>query len=178
MLELYLKIGTINKNVIKVNDDKLPIKRCQSLVHHSHERNRHIGQSKWHNHPLIQPLLSFKHRFPLITRSNANLMISTLQIKICEHRHTTSWSSKSSNHGIGNLYCTMILLIAWLSIHILHEPSFLGVKGAGTAHGLRLSRIYPFKSNSSTWRLNSSYALGLFLWWGLFGNVALGTKSI
>lgn len=37
---------------------------------------------------------------------------------------------------MGKRYLTMILLIARLSMHIRQVPSFLGVRSAGTAHGL------------------------------------------
>ncbi|PRQ22220.1 hypothetical protein RchiOBHm_Chr6g0247871 [Rosa chinensis] len=59
-------------------------------------------------------------------------------------------SSMSSNLGIGKRYLIVILLMALLSTHILHVPSFFGVKSTGTAHGLMDSRINPFCNNSST----------------------------
>lgn len=55
------------------------------------------------------------------------------------------WSSRSSNRGMGKQYLTVILLIALLSTHIRHEPSFLGMSKAGTAQGLRLSRRNPLR---------------------------------
>ena len=44
---------------------------------------------------------------------------------------------------MGNLDLIVILLMARLSTHILHVPSFFGVKSAGTVQGLRLSLITP-----------------------------------
>ena len=89
MLEVYLKTGTMDKNVIKVNDDKLTDKRSQGLIHHPHESAWRVGQPKWHDHPLIQPFSCLKRHFPLITRPNANLIITTLQIHLCKHCRTT-----------------------------------------------------------------------------------------
>lgn len=40
--------------------------------------------------------------------------------------------------GTGNLYLTVILWMARLSIHKRLEPSFLGASRAGMTHGLRL----------------------------------------
>ena len=45
-------------------------------------------------------------------------------------------SNISSSLEIGNRYLMIILLMARLSTHILHEPSFLGVGNARTAHRL------------------------------------------
>jgi len=58
----------------------------------------------------------------------------------------------------------VILLIAFLSVYILHVPSFLGVNNAGTAHGLMLSLTTPLLMSSVTYStlhvvLDSSYKL-------------------
>ena len=49
-----------------------------------------------------------------------------------KHLHPTIWSIISLSLGLVNPYFIVILLIALLSIHILHDPSFLGVKRART----------------------------------------------
>ena len=72
----------------------------------------------------------------------------------------------------------MILLIALLSTHILIEPSFLGTSRAGTAQGLRLSRIKPLPSSSSTCLCTSWVSCGFMRYAGLFGRVAPGMRSI
>ena len=74
-----------------------------------------------------------------------------------------NWSSMSSNHGIGNLYPTMISLMARLSIHMRQLPSFFGISKAGTKHGLNLSWIIIFFSNSSIFYLKISLSFGLIL---------------
>jgi len=55
-----------------------------------------------------------------------------------------NWFSMSSNHGIGNSYPIMILLMMRLSIHIHQLLSFFGVSKVGTSHGLKLSWINLF----------------------------------
>ena len=62
----------------------------------------------------------------------------------------------SSSLGIGNQYLIVILLIARLSTHIYHDPSFFVVSRVGTPQGLKLSRIKPLVSNSSTCLFNSA----------------------
>lgn len=73
---------------------------------------------------------------------NSNLMIATFKINLLEKMVArVIISSISSRLGIGNLYLTMILLVAQLLTHILLVPSFLGVNSAVTAQGLKLSRM-------------------------------------
>ena len=54
----------------------------------------------------------------------------------------------------------VIILIARLSIQILQELSFLGVRIARTAQGLTLSLISPFSRSLSTCICNSACSLG------------------
>ena len=51
----------------------------------------------------------------------------------------TIMSNKSSSLGMGNLYLTVIRLMARLSTHILQLPSFFGKSNASTTYGLNLS---------------------------------------
>jgi len=57
---------------------------------------------------------------------------------------------------MGNLYLTVIRLMAQLSTHILQLPSFFGMNNAGTTQGLKLYLIKPFCINSSTCLLSSA----------------------
>ena len=77
-----------------------------------------------------------------------------------------------------NLYFTVILLIAQLSTHIRHQPSFLGVRRTDTAHGLMLIYIHPCSRSSATCRRISSLSFGLIQYAGLFGRLAPGIRSI
>ncbi|EOY33325.1 Uncharacterized protein TCM_041283 [Theobroma cacao] len=79
---------------------------------------------------------------------------------------------------MGKRYLIVILFMARLSTHILHEPSFLGANKAGQAQGLLLSRTRPFSNNSSTCLCTSARCIGGILYAGRFGNAAPGTKSI
>lgn len=69
-------------------------------------------------------------------------------------------SSMSSDLDMGYLYLIVILLIAWLSMHMHHAPSFLGVRRAGNAHGLILPLTKPFLIQSVI-LCNSSCSKGL-----------------
>ena len=69
----------VNQDIVKLNYHKLSNKWFQYLIHKPHESVGSIGQSKRHHHPLIQPLLSY---LPLISRSDTNLVIPTLQIQL------------------------------------------------------------------------------------------------
>jgi len=88
-------------------------------------------------------------------------MIPTLQVNVKEAPAIIS--SMSSNQGIEKRYLIVILLMARLSTHILHDPSFLGVYSASIAQGLKLSRINPFCNNSHTCLCNSACSLGFIL---------------
>lgn len=59
-------------------------------------------------------------------------------------------SSVTSTQPVGKRYLTIMWLMAWLSIHILQFPFFLGTRSAGTAQGLTLGLIKLLISNCST----------------------------
>ena len=74
-----------------------------------------------------------------------------------------STSIMLSKHGIGNQYLMVILLIALLSVHILHVLSFLGDNNVGTTQGLMLSLTKPFFISYVTCQLSSACCVGLIL---------------
>lgn len=88
-----------------------------------------------------------------------------------------NWSSKYDKRGIGNLYLIAILLIAPLSTHNCHEPSFWGASKAGTMHELRLGWMWPL-SRLCICVCKASYSFGLILKWGKLGKVLSGIKSV
>ena len=73
---------TVNQDIVKINYHKLSNKWFQYLIHKSYESAGSIGQSERHYHPLIQPLLCLKSCLPLISRSDPNLVIPTLEIQL------------------------------------------------------------------------------------------------
>lgn len=80
--------------------------------------------------------------------------------------------------GNENLYMIVISLIGQESIHILYCPLFFGANTRGTTHGLRLSQINPFCTNSCICLYNSLPRINS-IWWMIFvssGN-PLGTLS-
>lgn len=54
---------------------------------------------------------------------------------------------------------------------------FFGVSSAGTAHGLKLSRMKPLSSNIWICCWNSLYSVGLIRYVGMLGRVALSIRS-
>ena len=66
-------------------------------------------------------------------------------------------------------YLMVILLIALLSTHMHHEPSFFDMRRALTTHGLVLSLNNPLVISSLTCHCSSSFSFGLicvvwFVW--------------
>lgn len=91
------------------------------------------------------------------------LQRSTLE-NICAPCNTSNISSK---RGMGKRYFTVNA----------HAPTSIFFRSAGTAHGLKLSRINPLSSRSWTWHWSSLCSVGLILYAGIFGRVAPGIKS-
>ena len=89
----------------------------QHLRHHSHESTWRICQPKWHHQPFKQAIRGFKRCLPFISRSHSNLVIPLLKSILENNLAQDKQSNISSNLGIGNLYFTVILLIALLSTH-------------------------------------------------------------
>ena len=151
------------KSVIKVYHYEFIDKWPKQLSHHSHEGVKSIEQSKEHNQPFIQSILSFKGSLSFIFWLNSNLVVPTLRSILEKIVAPDIKSIISSKWGMGKRYLTVILLIARLSTHIRHVPSFFGAKSVRTAHGLKLSLMNPLSSNSSTCRYNFACSVGFIL---------------
>ena len=76
---------TKHKDIIKIYDRKLPKKGLQDLIHESHERVWGIAQTERHNEPFVKPLTGLIRYFPFVTRSNSDLVIAELEIKLREN---------------------------------------------------------------------------------------------
>jgi hypothetical protein len=163
MIHVIHRVATINKNIIKIDDDKFSDKRFQYLIHESHESAWCIRKTERHHHPLVKSLFSLEHSFPFISRSYTNLVISTLQVNFRKKiLAPDSISNMSPIRGIGNRYFTVILFIARLSTQICQLPSFFGTSRVGTMHGLILSRKCPFRINLSTCSCKIAFSFGSF----------------
>ena len=80
MLNMCLMVKAMDKDVIKVDDDKLYDERVECLVHYPYECARSIRQPKQYQQPFIEPFSSFECGLPLITNPHPNLVVPTLQI--------------------------------------------------------------------------------------------------
>ena len=120
MLQVSFQSRTINQNIIEVNNNNFTNVRLQHIVNQSQESARCIGKLEWHHQPLIQALSYLEGCLLLIFRLNAQLMVVTLQVDLRKDFDL----SISSNLGIENWYSIVIRLIALLSMHMRHEPSF------------------------------------------------------
>ena len=69
-----------HKDVVKIYNSELPKERFQDLIHESHERAWGIAQAERHNEPFIKPFTGLKRYFPLVTRSNPDLVITRFEI--------------------------------------------------------------------------------------------------
>jgi len=163
MAHMLLLSLAVNQYIIKIYHYEFTDKRSEQLSHHSHKGVRSIGQSKEYNQSFIQLVFSFKCDFPFVPWPDSNLVDTLLRSILEKTVAPDIRSSISSRRRMGKHYLTVILLIARLSTHIRHVPSFFGVKSAGTAHGLKLSLMNPLSSNSFTCRCNSACSVGFIL---------------
>ena len=90
----------------------------------------------------------------------------------------TRTSNMSSKCGIGKWYLMVILLMALLSMHILHIPSFFGVNNVGTKHWLMLSYTNPFCISSFTYLSSFACCIRLILYATWLGRLSPRIKSI
>lgn len=74
-----------NEYVVKIHYHKLVNKGPEDLGHDSHKAARSICESEWHNQPFEKSILHFKGHFPLISCSEANLMVPTPKINLREN---------------------------------------------------------------------------------------------
>jgi hypothetical protein len=72
----------VNKDIIKVNDNKFSRKRFKNMIHKMHKCTGSIRESKWHDHPFIKAISSFESYLPFIIISHANLMTSATKIRL------------------------------------------------------------------------------------------------
>lgn len=88
MLQVLFLGGTLDKNVIKIYHQELTHKRSQHLSHYPHKCTGSVGQTKRHNHPLVQTIFRLEGCLPFISWSNADLMISTLEVNFLKDSST------------------------------------------------------------------------------------------
>jgi hypothetical protein len=88
VLKVLFLCSAVDKNVVKLNNDKLVEKMSQDLVHHAHESAWSIRKAEWHNDPLEKAFFGFESRFPFITGTDSDLVISTFKINFREYLGT------------------------------------------------------------------------------------------
>jgi len=140
---------TKHQYIIDVDNHELPMEWCENLIHEPLKRARGNREAKWHDQSLKSHLTleCVFHSSP----SQIRILYYPLLKSILEKK-VDPWISSSMylSLGMGCLNLIVIFLIAWLSIHILIEPSFLGTRRAGTAHGLKVSHTNHLAMSSFT----------------------------
>jgi hypothetical protein len=68
-LKVLFFCSAVDKNVVKVNNDKLIEKMSQDLVHHAHESAWSIRKAEWRNDPLEKAFFGFESRFSIHHRA-------------------------------------------------------------------------------------------------------------
>jgi len=126
MLLVVPFILVVNQNIIKVYHNKVTSEGFKDMIHQSHKSTKDIRKTKWHEKRFIQPFLCLKgcfHASPsLILIWWYPLLKSILKNSLVSYNS----SSISSKLGKRYLYLIVMLLIAWLSTHILMVPCFFG----------------------------------------------------
>ena len=62
VLSVFSLVLAINKNIIKVDDDKLIQKVMEDIVHQSHESGRRVSQTKGKNQKLVVSEVIYESR--------------------------------------------------------------------------------------------------------------------
>ena len=60
---MVLRVGRINKDIVKENQDEFVQVLTKKSVHHIHELGRGVGDAKKHNQKFIKPPPHLKRRF-------------------------------------------------------------------------------------------------------------------
>jgi hypothetical protein len=81
LLMLFFTLG-IDQDVINEDHDKLVQLRHEHIVHQVHEMCRSIGESKWHNKILVQPIPDREGSLRDIFWMNLDLMITWMEIDL------------------------------------------------------------------------------------------------
>lgn len=89
MLNVYLMVGAIDKDVVEVDNYKLLDEWAECLIHYLDEGAMSITQPKWHHQPFIEHLLCLECVLPLITNPHLNFVVPTFQIQLYEYRCPT-----------------------------------------------------------------------------------------
>jgi len=140
----------IHQNLIKKFHHILADEALKNMIQKLHESVWCVNQTKKHYEPLIKASFGFKSHFPLISLIDQNLVVATSKINLRKDSGLYNSSRKSSNRGMGLWYLIVILLIAWLSRHILILPSYFATSKAGLAQRLRPSWVMTLARKSST----------------------------
>jgi hypothetical protein len=76
---LFFTLG-IDQDIVNEDHDKLVQLRHEYGVYQVHDMCRSIGESKWHNQILIQPVPDRESGFSNIFRADLDLMITRTEI--------------------------------------------------------------------------------------------------
>src|SRR6266567_2583148 len=87
---MFLEVFCENKNIVHVDDDHPPHNEIsEEIVHHRLECGGGIGKAEKHDAWLEQPTVRDKRCLPLISLSNADILIPPAYVKFGEVSGTT-----------------------------------------------------------------------------------------
>ena len=120
---------TKKQNIIYIKHYALSNERSEHLVHHPYSSTWSIGEAKGQTKPFVKSISRLESGLPFVTRSNPDLMITTSKVDLGKDFRP----GQDVEHIVkpGKRDFLLILLMARLSTHIRHDPSFFGVNKAG-----------------------------------------------
>jgi hypothetical protein len=112
MLQVFHPTLDEDEVVIQIHHHKIIGKRPQDIVQHPHESCWGICQAKGHDQPFKNTFFGLEGSLPYINLIYWDLVVAGLQINLTEVFFPFSWSRRSSIHGIGYRFLTVILFRA------------------------------------------------------------------
>lgn len=113
MSHVGIQGGTVHKDIVEENYDKLTQKRRQHGIHGCLEGGRCICQSKRHDQELIMTLICLEGCFQYVSFIHTNLMITSNLSSLEKIVAPPNSSNSSYAMGIRKLSRTVTALTAW-----------------------------------------------------------------
>src|SRR5215472_12861183 len=109
---LFQSLGK-DEDIIQIDhNDSFSYQLPENIVHHHLEGGRTVGESKEHDQGLKKTTIHPKGCFPLISRLNANIIESPMNVKLGEVLGTLELVNELRNEWRGYLFFTVIALRA------------------------------------------------------------------
>jgi hypothetical protein len=91
----------VDEDVVHVNGDVAFIDQLsKDEIHHRLERGGRVRESEKHDHGFEEPTIGLEGRFPLVTISNAYIIISPSDVQLREECRSATVHSRESIHEL------------------------------------------------------------------------------